>query len=403
MNEKLKLAIAGSGYVGLSLSMLLSKKHEVIAIDISSEKVRMLNDGHSPLKDNEIQEYLNNHKKSHKDFIGSFKATICKKEAYKDAEFVVVATPTDYDSNTNSFDTSSVEAVIEDVILINPSSTIIIKSTVPIGYTRGLIEKYDKNNIIFSPEFLREGSALYDNLYPSRIIVGNKSVKAKKFGNALKGCALKDDVELLYTDSSEAEAIKLFSNVYLAMRISYFNELDTYAEIKGLNPKQIIQGIGLDTRIGLHYNNPSFGYGGYCLPKDTRQLQADFQSIPNVIISSIHRANENRKNFIAEIIINKKPKALGVYRLAMKSGSDNFRESAIYDVIQRIKKNLSLKIFVFEPAFPNKDIKKLSGCELVTDLKDFKAYSDIIIANRMDNELDDVIKKVYTRDIFNIC
>jgi UDPglucose 6-dehydrogenase len=403
MVKKTKIAIVGLGYVGLSISMLLSKEHDVVAFDVNQKKIKALTDGISTLDDIDIQEYLSLHKKSNSDMNGSFLPTNNKYEAFKDSEYVVIATPTDYDVKTNYFDTSSIEEVIQDVISINANAVIIIKSTIPVGYTISLKEKYNKENIIFSPEFLREGSALYDNLHPSRIIIGDNSSEAKKFAMLLAQGAIKKNIDILYTGSKEAEAIKLFSNTYLAMRITYFNELDTYAEISNLDSKQIIEGIGLDSRIGLHYNNPSFGYGGYCLPKDTRQLSANFTNIPNKIIDSIHNANEVRKDFIAQSIINKKPKTIGIYRLIMKSGSDNFRDSAILGIIKRLQRDSSIEIILYEPFLLKQKGDNLLNIQNIKDLNEFKHQSEIIVTNRMTNDLDDVIEKVYTRDIFNAC
>lgn len=403
MIKKTKIAVAGLGYVGLSIAMLLSKEHNVVAFDVDKKKIDDLNNGISTIKDTDIQNYLSLHNESDSVMNGNFLATDNKVNAYIDAEYIIVATPTDYDINTKFFDTSSIEQVIDDVISINKNATIIIKSTIPVGYTGSIRTKYKKENIIFSPEFLREGSALHDNLYPSRIIIGDDSIKAKQFAKFLSQGAIKENVEILYTDCNEAEAIKLFSNTYLAMRIAFYNELDTYAEIHNLDSKQIIEGTGLDPRIGLHYNNPSFGYGGYCLPKDTRQLSANFKDVPNKIIDSIHDANEIRKDFIANSIINKNPKTIGIYRLNMKSGSDNFRDSAILGIIQRLQKDSSIQIILYEPFLLKQKSDNLFNIQNTKDLNEFKCQSDIIVTNRMTNELDDVIEKVYTRDIFNIC
>ena len=385
----LKIAVAGTGYVGLSLATLLSQKNEVVALDVIEEKVKMINDRISPIQDEYIEKYF-------KEKELNLRATLDYKEAFEGAKYIIISTPTNYDPETNYFDTSLVEDIIQNVISMNIDTTMVVKSTIPVGFIKSMKEKYNIDNIFFSPEFLREGNALYDNLYPSRIIVGEKSDRAKTFANLLKECCLKKDVVVKFMDSSEAEAVKLFANTFLALRVAYFNELDTYAELKGLNTKDIIDGVCLDPRIGDYYNNPSFGFGGYCLPKDSKQLKANYKDVPENIISAIVESNRTRKDHISNMILKKNPKKVGIYRLTMKTGSDNFRASAIQGVMKRIKAK-GVEVIVYEPTIKE---DKFFNSDVINDLNKFKNESDVIIANRLDDNLKDVIEKVYTRDLF---
>ncbi len=384
----MKIAVAGTGYVGLSLATLLSQNYEVVALDIIPEKVEKINNRISPIQDEYIEKYFKEKKLN-------LKATLDYEEAFKDAKFIIISTPTNYDEKTNYFDTSSVEDIIEKVIGMNIDTTMVVKSTIPVGFIETMKKKYNIDNIMFSPEFLREGKALYDNLYPSRIIVGEKSNRAAEFANLLKEAALKDDVVIKYMNSTEAEAVKLFANTYLALRVAYFNELDTYAEVKGLNTKDIIDGVCLDPRIGDHYNNPSFGYGGYCLPKDTKQLLANYKDVPQNMIEAIVKSNDTRKRHIADMILERNPRVVGIYRLTMKSGSDNFRASAIQSVIKYLRAE-NVKVIIYEPTLND----NFEGLEVVNNLSNFKKLSDVIVVNRYNDELNDVQEKIYTRDLY---
>ena len=386
----MKITVVGIGYVGLSLATLLSRKYEVCALDIVEEKVHMINNRISPIKDKEIEKYFREENLN-------LKATLDLKEAFSNANFIVISTPTNYDEKSNYFDTSSVEYIIEKVISMNIDTTMVVKSTVPVGFIKDMKEKYGIENIMFSPEFLREGHALYDNLYPSRIIVGERSERAETFANLLKECAIKEDVPVLFMNSSEAEAVKLFANTYLALRVSYFNELDTYAEIKGLNTKDIIEGVGLDPRIGSHYNNPSFGYGGYCLPKDTKQLLANYKDVPENMIEAIVKSNDTRKRHITDMILKRNPKTVGIFRLTAKTNSDNFRASAVQTIIKLLKE-VNVEVIIYEPTLK---CKTFDDCKIENDIIKFKNECDIVLANRMDNNLNDIKDKIYTRDIFN--
>ena len=386
----MKIAVAGTGYVGLSLATLLSQNNEVIALDVIPEKVEKINNRISPIKDKEIEDFFKT-----KDL--NLKATLDYKEAFEGAKFIIISTPTNYDDEKNHFDTSSVEDIIQKVISMNINTTMVVKSTIPVGFIKAMKQKYNIDNIMFSPEFLREGKALYDNLYPSRIIVGEKSERAQEFANLLKNASLKDNVEVKFMDSTEAEAVKLFANTYLALRVAYFNELDTYAEIKGLNTKDIIEGVCLDPRIGSHYNNPSFGYGGYCLPKDTKQLLANYDNVPQNLIRAIVRSNRTRKKHITEMIMRKNPETVGVYRLTMKSGSDNFRASAIQEIIDRLKLE-SVDVIIYEPTLK---AEQFNNCKVINNFEEFSKKSDVILANRLEEELKVVKDKVYTRDLYS--
>lgn len=386
----MKIAVAGTGYVGLSLATLLSQNNEVIALDVIPEKVEKINNRISPIKDKEIEEFFKT-----KDL--NLKATLDYKEAFEGAKFIIISTPTNYDDEKNHFDTSSVEDIIQKVISMNINTTMVVKSTIPVGFIKAMKQKYNIDNIMFSPEFLREGKALYDNLYPSRIIVGEKSERAQEFANLLKNASLKDNVEVKFMDSTEAEAVKLFANTYLALRVAYFNELDTYAEIKGLNTKDIIEGVCLDPRIGSHYNNPSFGYGGYCLPKDTKQLLANYDNVPQNLIRAIVRSNRTRKKHITEMIMRKNPETVGVYRLTMKSGSDNFRASAIQEIIDRLKLE-GVDVIIYEPTLK---AEQFNDCKVINNFEEFSKKSDVILANRLEEELKSVKDKVYTRDLYS--